>query len=290
MKVTGTTKRALWPAMAALALAAPAGAAADTDLGTVAGIDHAARDGIAYVLDEATGTGLVKLTLDCPPGTWPGGGGAESAWFKRIEPADGSDADRTPDDLLKVWVDRRTFTSTVTGYAICIDQRPTYTLRSKDLTPDRAKTAKAPCPDGTSVIGGGGNSSGEHIVGSYPFDDGDRNSKPDDGWAFRTWAGDEHGTVRARAVCLDVRPEYRTDTGTLPVNGLSAPTETCPATHHLVGIERGRRRRRRRRTSPSSPPSTSRPGKAPTQTPCQTTGGGWRSATAPAASPPPGSR
>ena len=215
-------------AAGALALALPSVAGGDSDLGEV--------DGIAYVSDEATGTGVVKLTLDCPPGTWPGGGGADPAWFKRIEPADGPDADSTPDDLMKVWVDRRTFTSTVTGYAICIDEKPKYTVRSKDLRRNRAKTAKAPCPDGTSVIGGGGNSSGEHIVGSYPFDDGDPNSRPDDGWAFRTWAGAERGKVRALAVCLDVRPEYRTGTGTLPVNGSSVPTETCPATHHLVGI------------------------------------------------------
>ena len=178
-------------------------------------------------------------------------------------------------------MDSRTFTSTVTGYAICIDQRPKYTLRSKDLRRNRAKTAKAPCPDGTSVIGGGGNSSGEHIVGSYPFDDGDPNSKPDDGWAFRTWAGAERGTVRALAVCLDVRPEYRTGTGTLPVNGSSVPTETCPATHHLVGIGARSKAPPAETNIGELSPSTPLPGKAPTQTPCRTTGGGWRSTTAP---------
>jgi hypothetical protein len=110
-----------------------------------------------------------------------------------------------------------------------------YKVSNQKLLPSRVQaTAKANCPNDTSVTGGGltiiGGNTATGIASSYPFDDGDANSKPDDGWigvANSRSAGDK--AMRTYAICSKTgRYSYVRDT-TLVVdhaqNSLMAPCE-----------------------------------------------------------------
>ncbi len=221
MKVTGTTKRALWPAVAALALAAPAGAAADTDLGTV--------DGISYYSD-AGGPGEA-FDVKCPGTRRLLGGGFDGTTFSRIEPADGKDRDKAADD---VW--RAKGYQGGTAYAICGREKTTYVKRSKPIDPTETLTVTAKCPQGMHVTGGGGYlkgatvSSGDAaIASSYPdLDEAD--PTPEYGWAVRARnnTAATPGTLRAHAICSDVVPTYVQATEELFPVARTAPRSTAP--------------------------------------------------------------
>ena len=87
-----------------------------------------------------------------------------------------------------------------------------YVTKRFEVTNLATKTFKAPCPDGTHVYSGGyynteGFDSG-YVFHSYPYDDGDRKAKPDDGWKARLLSLSPPATWLVHAVCAKPMPKY----------------------------------------------------------------------------------
>src|SRR5262245_12419738 len=89
-----------------------------------------------------------------------------------------------------------------------------YVTKAVAVTPsDAYKRAKAACPKRTHVFGGGsasGLGSGIDVYQSYPVDDHDTGSAPDDGWGvlFRNLGSDQQ-RVKLFAVSAKHKARYR---------------------------------------------------------------------------------
>lgn len=87
----------------------------------------------------------------------------------------------------------------------------TESTRAKDLG---VVTATAACPKGTRAIGGGErNGAGFGVFAleqTFPYDGGDRGSKPDDGWRVRVrhFSSFAH-RLKVTAICGDAKVSYR---------------------------------------------------------------------------------
>jgi len=114
-----------------------------------------------------------------------------------------------------------------------------YRRLKRSYDPGEEKTVKARCPDGYRVIGGGLESPNPVVVATAPFDAGDQDQKPDDGWRVRAVnAFGLEQTLRAHAVCrkagawdLSYESENVAITGgtTLPASA------TCPSGGAITG-------------------------------------------------------
>ncbi|MDX6585564.1 MAG: hypothetical protein QOI31_37 [Solirubrobacterales bacterium] len=102
-------------------------------------------------------------------------------------------------------------------------------------------TERADCPAGTKVVGGGvavgvsGEEGDARIASGLPFDGGDANSIPDDGWEGRganLFGGSKSMTVFA--ICSTGHIEYATDHGRLEA-GAGSGTARCPGSTHISG-------------------------------------------------------
>src|SRR5215208_4897989 len=103
-------------------------------------------------------------------------------------------------------------------------------------------SAKANCPNDTSVVGGGLEigeaNTATGMQSSYPFDDGDANSKPEDGWmavANSRSAGDK--SMLAFAVCSKTGKFRYVSPLLEPVanNAQAAVDAPCPADRSVAG-------------------------------------------------------
>ncbi|HEX8099303.1 MAG TPA: hypothetical protein VF660_03770 [Actinomycetota bacterium] len=124
----------------------------------------------------------------------------------------------------------------------------TYVTKNFTLAKGKWATLKVPCPSGTHVLGGGHYNSGGFgdviVPHSYPYDSGDADSKPDDGWAADL--GSMYGTVTVtmHAECGPILPFYRVATTTVPARfPPSLEGGLCPASdpNVLSGGSRGPR-------------------------------------------------
>jgi hypothetical protein len=222
--------------------AAPAGA--DTNLGTVAGLTYIQGTSTP----PAPPPSVLASSATCPAGTHVAGGGAawSSAttatpiqfWLNRSRPFDGPDPDTQPDDgWLGRGFNRSGTNKGFVAYAICLAGSVSYVTAGASAPAGRGMTAKAWCPSGTHVAGGGatvaGSASASYLNASHPFDSGDADTRPDDGWRAR---GFNQSGVRKRLVvygeCVALNPRYATSsaTGTDPL--LFTP---CPAGTHAMG-------------------------------------------------------
>jgi hypothetical protein len=118
----------------------------------------------------------------------------------------GVDANQAPDDGWHVYTQ-------YTGHGgdgilvdvMCLEgRRPTYESTLATVPPSTTVKAKAGCPAGTRVLGGGvyttGATQSSHVVATRPFDSGDRNKVWEDGWfgaVTNTSGGDIQMTVHA---------------------------------------------------------------------------------------------
>ncbi|HEU4356262.1 MAG TPA: hypothetical protein VFT27_11800 [Actinomycetota bacterium] len=154
-------------------------------------------------------------TIDCGGERWHLASGSafiatSGSWTQSSYPADGDDEDRTPDD---VWAGR--VWDTVGGiggfsmYAVCVkgsDLR--YAWRSPaTVAAGSSSDRNVRCRNDEHVVGGGARLSGAadqgRLVASVPYDDGDTDMVPDDGWRVRAdnlSGSDEE--LRAFAICL----------------------------------------------------------------------------------------
>ena len=168
---------------------------------------------------EPLETGRLSVTVRCPNGTEVVGGGAvatglpasNSGFVKASRPFDGGDRGRRPDEG---WTAGFYNGSLGTGVgrvtAICLrDARwdVSYARQVFEDLPTSVGAARfAPCPRGTSVAAGGGSvgpGAGEAwLNSSSPFDGGDEDGVPDDGWTsyHYNFSGDPKN-VTAFAVC-----------------------------------------------------------------------------------------
>ena len=189
-------RRRVWIGLATLIgiglLAAPA--AAETDLGT--------ENGLTYVTDTtptAPGNSTAPDAV-CPPDKHLVGGGgdavtgfaASGGLINSLQPRDGDDADSRPDDYVIAYSYNTTATTSTTQvWAVCTTGRVIYRSKAVTMRVNRAKTAKATCPEGSQVVGGGNYITGPNneaqIQVMRPFDAGDADKKPDDGWRVRAF-------------------------------------------------------------------------------------------------------
>ena len=98
-----------------------------------------------------------------------------------------------------------------------------------------SRVASVRCPAGTRVASGGaglnGAASDSHLDSSYPFDGGDGDSKPDDGWKARAFnAASTRARLRVSVQCVKRPLAYRDFEGS-PGGFLTAP---CPAGGHAL--------------------------------------------------------
>ena len=112
--------------------------------------------------------------------------------------------------------------------------------KEKNLPAGKVAFKRANCPNDTKVTGGGiqiiGGNTATGIRSSAPFDDGDSNEKPDDGWtgtAVSRSAGNKK--IIALAVCSRTgRFSYVVDEGLMGPNQTSADA-VCPTGEPLAG-------------------------------------------------------
>jgi hypothetical protein len=91
-----------------------------------------------------------------------------------------------------------------------------YVTKKVSVNGSGSVTATASCPKGTRTIGGGernGAAPGElRISQTFPYDNGDKGSRPDDGWRVRVFhPSSSKLKIRVGAVCGDAKLKYRED-------------------------------------------------------------------------------
>ena len=224
---------------------AAAPATADTDLGTV--------DGLTYIQGDPDGPAAPPVALastaTCPTGTSVVGGGAAYSssttsapaefWLNRSRPFDGSDPDTRPDDGWTGQGFNRFGTNKAFGaYAICSAGAIRYAAANASAPAGAGMTAKATCPGGLHVAGGGagvfGPAKNAYLNSSHPFDSNDPGIKPDDGWRARAFnrAGPRKA-LKVHAECVAETPRYPTQSTTSTDFLLFTP---CPSgTHGMSG-------------------------------------------------------
>jgi hypothetical protein len=97
----------------------------------------------------------------------------------------------------------------------------------------------AKCPKGTRVIGGGERNDSAfdqvRMAQSYPVDDGDPNSAPDDGWGVLLQnVADVKHTGKAYAVCAAVKPTYISAGFMIAASSQDDNEVDCPAGRHIA--------------------------------------------------------
>lgn len=198
-----------------LALASAPAVAGDANLGTA--------NGVTYIRDqEPIAIGQpAAAAADCPAGTELYGIGADAVStqlggiLSSLRPEDGGDANSKPDDGATVFAHNTTGIGGDTRvHAMCGPGKVRYPSRTAMLRLGDTKTAKISCPAGTRVLSGGvyldGSNSDVHLHALLPFDDGDGNSRPDDGWKVKASnLGGAKKQFTAWAFCReDIRPVY----------------------------------------------------------------------------------
>jgi len=163
-----------------------------------------------------------SLIAECPNGTrliglggrYLGGGVGSDTIFNALNPIDGPDQNIRPDDAVRT----RGFTVSGSGgigsQAVCAAGTRVLNTVKAVAEPDKGATAMAPCPSGTHVTSGGGQVTGDTEVtrlhSSSPFDGGDRDKRPDDGWRVRAYNPSNSAVqVVANVFCADEQPRYQ---------------------------------------------------------------------------------
>jgi hypothetical protein len=98
-----------------------------------------------------------------------------------------------------------------------------YVVKGERLGAGKGATLAAPCPENTVVLGGGGYNTGgvdtAVIRHAYPYDAGDKDKKPDDGWKVR-WTSKAEVKITSYAICGDVNVRYERVTTRLNAGAL----------------------------------------------------------------------
>jgi hypothetical protein len=195
----------------AAAACAPAAtvASADVDLGS--------RGGITYVMDEDSPSppDVSVMEAGCPAGNEASGGIADpgtnvdSSDLNDLAPADGVDGGSVPDDawFASVRFPDSPFLPNPRVFAICEERSHVQAIDAIEISPGEGGSLAVPCPGRKRPTGGGVRLSGAEgdggfVNSTFPYDDGDRGSVPDDGWKGRAFnpAGASK-TMEVTAIC-----------------------------------------------------------------------------------------
>jgi len=209
-----------------LALGVPAPAHAEDDLGS--------SHGVNYLLES--GDDLVPVDLACADGSHPTGGGflqpsivGEPFWSFPLG------------DSWRVFMHvPAAGAQTVNAYVMCKKGNLRHREKDLEIAAGKTKLAKVGCPGATHATGGGGAmeaSGGDGwINSSYPYDDGDRGRKPDDGWKIRIYNqdGDSH-PMEVHAICQKRLPRYVQDSLMLSPSTSSASIPECRSSDPVIG-------------------------------------------------------
>jgi hypothetical protein len=136
-----------------------------------------------------------------------------------------------------------------TVYLICRDTNTTERYEKADRGPKQGEslTLKANCGRRQHVLSGGFKQYrpddppflNTHLAASVPFDDGDANEAPDDGWRVKIFnpAGSRTPEPTATAICAKgAKPKYRSDRDQIPAGQSSPALEIpCPDGTTVVG-------------------------------------------------------
>jgi hypothetical protein len=177
-----------------------------------------AKSPTIYVSDTTSvgpGVGSKTGRVPCQPGTKVVGGGAtlpvsydDGAWLESSAPFDDNDANSKPDDgwTATGGVEERKVEMKIT--AICVAKMKLRYVSAQGSAPImNYGEAAATCPGDSHVTGGGMTSQGVafHPMSiSSPFDSGDSNARPDNGWQgeFDNYSNSDPGLITAYAICL----------------------------------------------------------------------------------------
>jgi hypothetical protein len=129
----------------------------------------------------------------------------------------------------------------MTTTAICGKGAYVYRTAKKRVAVNKAGQAKAGCPKGTRVVGGGVGAPGDHGVevgASEPADGGDKDSKADDAWLGReSNSSSKRTTMKVTAVCAKrgTFAYVRGPATALPNDTQGTVSASCPGSSHVTG-------------------------------------------------------
>ncbi len=239
-------KGCLAVAIAGVAGMFPAATAADFDQGTA--------NGITYINDQ-TPTPINPgqagaVGAECPPATHLLGAGADAlnnvsaGILSSVRADDGPDGNAQRDDGVTAFMHNTTGASSGSSvWAFCAAGKVHYPSRTTTLALGDTRAIKATCPAGTKVLSGGvyldGLNSDVHLNAMRPFDDGDANAQPDDGWQVRaTNLAGADKLYMAWAFCrADMKPVYLKEASTVNAGDVDFASLSCPnQSRSVVGI------------------------------------------------------
>jgi len=197
--------------------------------------------GLKYAMtrvDAGSGAAVANLEVPCEGRRWQAvGGGADvvegfapavylnSSIPFDLTPAEGGDQDQKPDDGWGAYARQSSGPDfTVDIWAVCAKKaNPRYRLKTRDFGMNEGRTANASCR-GNHLLGGGFFIAPllvSEMSASAPFDGGDKNNVPGDGWKARGFnSTGPSATLGARAIC--------TEEGGLSYARESAPAPAAP--------------------------------------------------------------
>lgn len=212
---------------------------ADTTLGSA--------NGVTYVKDqqEITPGQPAAPTADCPPGTRLLGAAGDAVTtqldgiLSGIRPEDSfADDDLRPDDGATAFGFNPTnVTANTDVWVFCGTGKMRYPSRSTRIDLETTRSIKVPCGEGTRVLSGGftaeGGNNHTFLNAMRPFDDGDANARPDDGWQVRVTnvAGFDDKRYTAWAFCrpnLQVLYPDLDNLGGVGGNNMAGTGKGCP--------------------------------------------------------------
>lgn len=226
-----------------LALAVPSVAFADTSLGTA---------GTVTYMTNTTGSfqdSFGSVAVECPQALalTGGGGDAVSNGFGGAIliafPGDDDDSDLRSDDRWTVDVINPVMDSFAQAWAFCTPGPSKLRVTTLQVGADRSRAARAQCPAGARVTGGGafafgGDLAAHWINASHPYDDGDAGTRPEDGWRALVYNDNSAAaSMNVYALCRETAVRYLSATGGLGSSGASGEQESppCPNTEHVAG-------------------------------------------------------
>ena len=131
---------------------------------------------------------------------------------------------------------------TLTDHTICSDQPLSYRSERVALPLDTDRTARADCRGDMHAASGGVNiiepdDLQREVVESYPVDDGDPDSEPDDGWVGRASNYGSAGPAKLKvfAVCASKALTYRSDVERVDAGTQEGNSVNCPQGTRVVG-------------------------------------------------------
>ncbi len=205
-------------------------------------LDYSVSD-VKLLPDGGAGSARVK----CPNGTHVLSGGqnilagATDAKLLSSAPVDLRDRDRKPDDGWKVTAISFEPGNTVQVFGVCDRRQPRYVFARKSVGIEGFfDTVRRPCPRRTHVTGGGVRLAGAdqgaiYLARSGPFDLGDGNEAPDDGWAARGFNEEGKRDMIVHAICGRENVKYASGSATAPPQGSAEANAVCPGGRPVIG-------------------------------------------------------